>query len=112
MIPSLGQVFPALGQAILLGIPASKFSAFSAQKRFQGATQTFQVGRIVPHPSGGGNGKYMVSTDHMQKASVQKSHTVAYGGQTILAVSWSTHHRVAILLRGEHFSVQELFTVY
>ena len=41
------------------------------------------------HSSKGGSGRDMVSTYHMQKARVQKFHTVAYGGQTVSEVSGS-----------------------
>ena len=44
---------------------------------------------MVPHSSKIRNGRDMVSTYHMQKARVQKFHTVAYGGHTVSAVSGS-----------------------
>ena len=44
---------------------------------------------MVPHTSEGAYGRDIVSTDHMPKARVQKFHTVAYDGQTVLAVSGS-----------------------
>ena len=49
----------------------------------------FQAVEMVPQPFEGGSGGHMVSTDHMQKARVRKLHTVAYGGQTVSAVSGS-----------------------
>ena len=68
---------------------ASKILTVSAQKRFQGATQAFEAVGMVPHSSKIRNGRDMVSTYHMQKARVQKFHTVAYGGQTVSEVSGS-----------------------
>ena len=51
--------------------------------------QACPVVGMVPHTFEGVYGRDMVSTDHMQKARVQKFHTVAYSGQTVSAVSGS-----------------------
>ena len=72
----------------------------SAQKRFQGAMQACPAVGMVPHTFEGVYGRDMVSTDHMQKARVRKFHTIAYGGQTVSAVSGSVVENRAY---GGHF---------
>ena len=44
---------------------------------------------MVPQSSKSGSGRDMVYTGHMQKGGVRKFHTIAYGGQTVSAVSGS-----------------------
>ena len=55
---------------------------------------------MVPQSSKSGSGRDMVYTGHMQKGRVRKFHTIAYGGQTVSAVSESVVENRAY---GGHF---------
>ena len=51
----------------------------------------------MPHPSDGGYDRDMVSTDHMQKARIQKCHLVTYGGHTVSSVFWTIVARAEVI---------------